>query len=135
MVGVKVAAGSREEQEGSLMLKVTRLVSERGMQPGYLLTGRVQSGLQSGSITARGVCGGSLPTMPGGALSSSCATSGTRVRVRARVRVRVRLGVGVGLGLGLGLGLHAVHRRPGETLVGQRAALCRALGVLRGKAA
>ena len=78
MVGVKVAAGSREEQEGSLMLKVTRLVSERGMQPGYLLTGRVQSGLQSGSITARGVCGGSLPTVPGGAPSSSCATSGTR---------------------------------------------------------
>ena len=39
MVGVKVAAGSREEQEGSL-----RLVSERGMQPGYLLTGCVQSG-------------------------------------------------------------------------------------------
>ena len=88
MVGVKVAAGPREEQEGSLMLKVTRLVSERGMQPGYLLTGCVQSG----SITARGVCGGSLPTMPGGALSSpSCATSGRSIcgRVRARVRTRV----------------------------------------------
>eukprot|EP00964_Phaeocystis_antarctica_P012486 scaffold6879_cov42-Phaeocystis_antarctica.AAC.1 len=99
MVGVKVAAGSREEQEGSLMLKVTRLVSERGMQPGYLLTGRVQSGLQSGSITARGVCGGSLPTVPGGAPSSSCATSGTRIRVRVRIRIRVRVGT-IGLGLG-----------------------------------
>ena len=36
------------------------------MQPGYLLTGCVQSG----SNTSRGACGGSLPTMPGGALSS-----------------------------------------------------------------
>ena len=76
MVGVKVAAGSREEQEGSLMLKGTPGLSPSVvcMQPGYLLTGCVQSG----SITARDVCGGSLPTVPGGALSSSCATSGTR---------------------------------------------------------
>ena len=61
IVGVKVAAGSGEEQEGSLMLKgihqATALASERGMQPGYLLTGCVQSG----SIIA--VCRGSLPTM------------------------------------------------------------------------
>eukprot|EP00964_Phaeocystis_antarctica_P142441 scaffold107708_cov39-Phaeocystis_antarctica.AAC.1 len=71
--GVRGGAGGVVDAE-----RCTRLVSERGMQQGYLLTGCVQSG----SITARGVCGGSLPTVPGGALSSSCATSGTRVRVR-----------------------------------------------------
>ena len=50
-----------------MLKRYTRLVSERGVQrPGYLLTGCVQSS----SNSSRGACGGSLPTIPGGALSS-----------------------------------------------------------------
>ncbi len=50
-----------------MLKRYTRQVSEHGVQrPGYLLTGCVKSS----SNTSRGACGGSLPTMPGGALSS-----------------------------------------------------------------